>query len=120
MIPEKLLPVFKFLKSHHFLRSSRAIDDLVWYANWRASGGRGYCSNMKAAGVRDRNVIGVGLIDHGLFQSEHLRELEILAHVRRLRDKEAAKRRRFRESSREYLARSRRSTEDRRDWMHSL
>ena len=120
MVPEKLLSVFKFLKSRHYLVSEKQVDDLIWYANWRTAGGRGTYSNMKAVGMCSKNPIGSGLIDCGVSQSGCLSELDMLEHVRRIHDEQSANRRRASESARTNSARLIRLAKARRDYISSL
>lgn len=120
MLPDKFVPIFKFLKSRHYLASGKQIADLIWYTNWLAAGGRGYCSNMKAAGVRAENPEGAGLIDRGVSQSACLGDLDMINEVRLIKDDQYALRRRARESARLHSTRLTRAAQSRRDFINSL
>lgn len=120
MLPDKFVPIFKFLKSRHYLTSEQLLADLIWYANWRAAGGRGACSNMKAAGVRSRDAIGTGLIDCGVSESAALSDLDMMNHVRLIKDIRSAERRRSRELTKTRSSRLKRAAQERRDFINSL
>lgn len=120
MLPENLVPLFIFLKSHGHLAKQGQINDLVWYANWRAAGGRGTYANMKAAGICSRHPVGASLIDFGLLARETLNDVDMLGHVRLITDIRSTECRRSRKLTQKRSSRLKRAAQERRDFINSL